>query len=97
MVGVLSAWLPWFAYDDRPLFFFYAIAIIPFSTMAVALGIGRLLGEGRAGDRRMVAAIVSGAFVALVAANFAYIYPVLTDGLLPYRSWLSRMWFRTWI
>jgi dolichyl-phosphate-mannose-protein mannosyltransferase len=97
VVGVLSAWLPWFAYDDRPLFFFYAIAIIPFSAMAVALGIGRLLGEARAGDRRMVAAIVSGAFVALVAANFAYIYPVLTDGLLPYRSWLSRMWFRTWI
>jgi dolichyl-phosphate-mannose--protein O-mannosyl transferase len=97
VVGVLSAWLPWFAHDDRPLFFFYAIAIIPFSTMAVALGIGRLLGEGRAGDRRMVAAIVSGAFIALVAANFAYIYPVLTDELLPYRSWLSRMWFKSWI
>ncbi len=97
VVGVLSAWLPWFAYDQRPLFFFYAIAIIPFSTMAVALCIGRLLGESRAGDRRMVAAIVSGAFVALVAADFAYIYPVLTDGLLPYRSWLSRMWFRSWI
>jgi dolichyl-phosphate-mannose-protein mannosyltransferase len=97
VVGVLSAWLPWFAHNDRPLFFFYAIAIIPFSTMAVALCIGRLLGDARAGDRRMVAAIVSGAFVALVAANFAYIYPVLTDELLPYRSWLSRMWFRTWI
>jgi dolichyl-phosphate-mannose-protein mannosyltransferase len=97
VVGVLAGWLPWFSYDDRPLFFFYAIAIIPFSAMAVALCIGRLLGEGRAGDRRMVAAIVSGAFVALVAANFAYIYPVLTDQLLPYRSWLSRMWFRTWI
>ena len=37
------------------------------------------------------------AFVALVAANFAYIYPILTDQLLPYQSWLSRMWFRTWI
>ena len=97
VVGVLAGWLPWFSYDDRPLFFFYAITIIPFSAMAVALGIGRLLGEGRAGDRRMVAAIVSGAFVALVAANFAYIYPVLTDQLLPYRSWLSRMWFRSWI
>jgi dolichyl-phosphate-mannose-protein mannosyltransferase len=97
VVGVLAAWLPWFSYNDRPLFFFYAITIIPFSAMAVALGIGRLLGEARAGDRRMVAAIVSGAFVALVAVNFAYIYPVLTDGLLPYPSWLSRMWFRSWI
>ena len=65
--------------------------------MAVALGIGRLLGDGRSGDRRMVAAIVSGAFVALVAANFAYLYPVLTDTLLPYPRWLTRMWFRSWI
>ena len=99
VVGVLSAWLPWFVHDDRPgaVFFFYAIMIIPFSTMAVALCIGRLLGAARPGDRRMIAGIVSGAFVALVAANFAYLYPILTDGLLPYQSWLSRMWFKTWI
>ena len=37
------------------------------------------------------------AFVALVAANFAYLYPILTDTLLPYPAWLSRMWFRSWI
>ena len=37
VVGVLSGWLPWFQYDSRPLFFFYAIMIIPFSVMAVAL------------------------------------------------------------
>ena len=27
VVGVLSRWLPWFAFQSRPLFFFYAIAI----------------------------------------------------------------------
>ena len=97
MVGVLSGWLPWFAYDSRPLFFFYAIAMIPFSAMAVALCAGRILGDARAGDRRMVGAIVVGAFVALVAVNFAYLYPILTDQLMPYQSWLSRMWFKTWI
>ncbi len=103
VVGVLSAWLPWFSHDTRPLFYFYAIAIIPFSVMAVALCLGRILGPrpspSRPGsaDRRMVGAIVTGAFVALVAANFAYLYPILTDALLPYPSWLSRMWFRSWI
>jgi dolichyl-phosphate-mannose--protein O-mannosyl transferase len=65
--------------------------------MAVALCAGWILGDARSGDRRMVAAIVIGAFVALVAANFAYIYPILTDELLPYPKWLSRMWFRSWI
>jgi dolichyl-phosphate-mannose-protein mannosyltransferase len=97
VVGVLSSWLPWFAFDSRPLFFFYAIAIIPFSVMAVALCAGWILGDAQGGDRRMVAAILIGAFVALVAANFAYIYPILSDELLAYPKWLSRMWFRTWI
>ncbi|HVD52846.1 MAG TPA: phospholipid carrier-dependent glycosyltransferase [Propionibacteriaceae bacterium] len=97
VVGVLSSWLPWFAFDSRPLFFFYAIAMIPFSVMAVALCAGWILGDAQAGDRRMVAAILIGAFVALVAANFAYIYPILTDELLAYPKWLSRMWFKSWI
>ncbi|HWI00641.1 MAG TPA: phospholipid carrier-dependent glycosyltransferase [Propionibacteriaceae bacterium] len=97
VVGVLAGWLPWFAYQDRPLFFFYAIAFLPFSVMAVALCLGRVLGGARAGDRRMVGGIVVGVYLALVAANFAYLYPILTDELLPYPSWLSRMWFKTWI
>jgi len=97
VVGVLTGWLPWFVFDSRPLFFFYAIAIIPFSVMAVALCAGWILGDPHSGDRRMVGAIIIGAFVALVAANFAYIYPILTDELLPYPKWLSRMWFRSWI
>ena len=25
-----STWLPWLQYDDRPIFFYYAIAILPF-------------------------------------------------------------------
>ena len=97
VVGVLSGWLPWLAHDDRPLFFFYAIAFVPFSAMAVALCLGRILGPARAGDRRMVGGILVGAYVALVAANFAYLYPILTDELLPYPNWLSRMWFKSWI
>ncbi len=97
VVGVLSAWLPWFQYDSRPLFFFYAIVIIPFSVMAVALCAGRILGDARAGDRRMLGGIAVGAFVALVAADFAYLYPVLSGELLTRPQYYARMWFRSWI
>jgi dolichyl-phosphate-mannose--protein O-mannosyl transferase len=101
IVGVLSAWLPWFQYTSRPQFFFYAIAIIPFSAMAVALCLGLLIGRSptTAAERRrrMVGGIAAGVFVALVVLNFAYIYPLLTDQLLPYSHWLSRMWFKGWI
>ncbi|MGI8457015.1 MAG: dolichyl-phosphate-mannose--protein mannosyltransferase [Propionibacteriaceae bacterium] len=97
VVGVLSGWLPWFAYDTRPLFFFYAIAIIPFSVMAVALGLGYLAGPADGSNRRLVGCVVAGAFLAIVAANFAYFYPILTDETLLRSQWLSRMWFRVWI
>ncbi|WP_182560456.1 dolichyl-phosphate-mannose--protein mannosyltransferase [Microlunatus kandeliicorticis] len=99
VVGVLSAWLPWFQYTARPLFFFYAIAIIPFSVAAVAMALGLLVGPARPADprRRLWGGVAAGVFVALVLANFAYLYPILTDQLLPYPSWLSRMWFRSWI
>ncbi|HET9872322.1 MAG TPA: phospholipid carrier-dependent glycosyltransferase [Propionibacteriaceae bacterium] len=109
VVGVASAWLPWFSYTDRPLFFFYAITVIPFSVMAIALCVGRALGpptlnSGAADvggpamrDRRMIAGIAAGTFVAVVGADFAYLYPILTDQVIPRSAWLDRMWFRTWI
>jgi hypothetical protein len=32
-----------------------------------------------------------------VLLNLAYLYPVLTAQVIPYSSWLSRMWFSRWI
>ncbi len=97
VVGVLSVWLPWFSYSDRPIFYFYAIAIVPFTVMAITLCLGKLIGDARTGDRRMIGTIVAGSFVALVGANFAYLYPILADQVLPYPEWRARMWFRSWI
>ena len=33
VVGVLASWLPWIPNDDRPIFSYYAIAIIPFTIL----------------------------------------------------------------
>ena len=44
VVGVLTTWLPWFRYDDRQIFFYYAISIIPFTIIAVTLVLGKLIG-----------------------------------------------------
>ncbi|PFG68320.1 protein-O-mannosyltransferase-like protein [Propionibacteriaceae bacterium ES.041] len=97
VVGVASTWLTWFPNSDRPLFFFYAIVIIPFTCIAVALVIGRLIGPADGGERRRIGAIIAGVFVALVALNFAFFYPILTDGLLTQSQWQLRMWFQSWI
>ena len=96
VVGVAATWLPWFTHTERPLFFFYAVTIIPFSVIALAMVMGLLLGRPDAPGRRR-AAILVGVATAAVVAHFAYLYPVLTSELIPYPEWLARMWLRTWI
>ena len=98
VVGVLSTWLPWFRYDDRPIFSYYAVAIIPFTVIAVTLLLGRLVGGPRASyRRRMWGTAFAGAFVVLVLVNFAWFWPVYTDELITTPEWLERIWFRIWI
>jgi dolichyl-phosphate-mannose--protein O-mannosyl transferase len=48
-------------------------------------------------SRRLVGAAIAGAYLLAVLANFAYLYPILAAKVIPYTSWLSRMWFRSWI
>jgi dolichyl-phosphate-mannose--protein O-mannosyl transferase len=47
--------------------------------------------------RRLIGSAAVGAFVVLVVLNFVYIWPILTDTVLPHPDWLSRMWFKAWI
>jgi dolichyl-phosphate-mannose-protein mannosyltransferase len=49
------------------------------------------------GRRRAVGAVSAGTYAMAVLLNFAYLYPVLAAQAIPYSSWLSRMWFRSWI
>lgn len=98
LVGVATAWLPFFRYADRPIFSFYAVVILPFTVIATCLLLGRLLGSVSAGRRRRtVGATVGGAFVVLVILHFAWLWPVYTYELLTTPEWLDRIWFRSWI
>jgi dolichyl-phosphate-mannose--protein O-mannosyl transferase len=97
VVGVLSTWLPWFLYDDRPIFLFYAINIVPFTVIACSLLIGRLLSPPAPSPRRTLGTIAAGSFFILVVLNFAWFWPIWTDGLLTHSEWLSRIWFSRWI
>jgi dolichyl-phosphate-mannose--protein O-mannosyl transferase len=97
VVGVLSTWLPWFRYDDRQIFFYYAISIVPFTVIAIALVAGKVVGRPGLTTRRSVALALTGAFVIAVAVNFVYFYPILTDRLLTNESWHDRMWLESWI
>ncbi|MGH3362102.1 MAG: dolichyl-phosphate-mannose--protein mannosyltransferase [Nocardioides sp.] len=98
VVGFGSTWLPWLAYDDRPIFLFYAVAMLPFLVLALTLTMGRLIGRSPYPTPRRTAGVVAaGSFVVVVLLNFAWFYPIYTDGLLTHSEWLDRIWFKRWI
>lgn len=98
VVGVVASWLPWIPNDDRPIFSYYAIAIIPFTVLALVLCLGSLMGGAQASyERRMWGTAVAGAFVVLVVLNFAYFWPIYTGELITTPDWLDRIWFKRWI
>lgn len=97
IIAGLTPWIMWFPNAARPLFYFYAIMVIPFTVTCLALVCGRILGPADAGPRRVRGAIAVTVIVLIVVANFWFIYPILTDQLMTQQAWSLRMWFRSWI
>jgi dolichyl-phosphate-mannose--protein O-mannosyl transferase len=98
VVGVLSSWLPWIPNDDRPIFSYYAITILPFTVLAVTLCLGTMIGGRHASYRRRTwGTAFAGAFVVLVLVNFAWFWPIYTGELITTPDWLDRIWFNRWI
>lgn len=98
LCAVAAGYLPWFLYQDRTVFSFYAVVFVPYLCLAVAMLAGALLGPPGASERRRLrGAVAAGVLVLLIAWNFVYFYPVYTGQTIPYSGWQSRMWLDTWI
>lgn len=111
--GVAAGWVPWFLYQERTIFLFYAVVFVPFLCLAVAMMIGAMLGPAAGtgekhelglakGDpsgerRRTVGAVAAGVLVLLIVWNFIYFWPLYTGTPIPEDSWRDRMWLDTWI
>jgi dolichyl-phosphate-mannose--protein O-mannosyl transferase len=95
LAGFVATWAPWFLFLGRTAFAFYAVAIAPFVVLAVAYGVGLVLGPANAApNRRTVGAAVAGAYVLAVIVAAAWFFPIHVDAVIPYDEWLRRMWFR---
>jgi dolichyl-phosphate-mannose-protein mannosyltransferase len=101
LMGIAAGWLPWiwfYLHDQRTEFYYYAVTFEPFLIIAITLCLGLIIGPSAAAPgRRALGAVVGGAYMIAVVANFAYLYPILAGRVIPYTAWLSRMWFRSWI
>jgi dolichyl-phosphate-mannose--protein O-mannosyl transferase len=98
MVCALAGIVPWFQSmpDQRTMFYFYALPAEPFLVLAVVYVLGAIIGPPRHvkpdSDHRLIGSIVAGAYVLLVAACFAYFYPIYSGMDITYTEWFSRMW-----
>jgi dolichyl-phosphate-mannose--protein O-mannosyl transferase len=98
LAGVAAGYLPWFLFQGRTVFSFYAVAFVPWLVLGLAYCLGLVLGGERASPRRRQwGAAAAGAYVLLAVVNFAYLLPVLSAQVIPYAEWLDRMWMRSWI
>lgn len=97
LMGLATTWLPWFKYDDRTIFYYYAVAIIPFTAIGTTLVLGKILGSAHVHQhRRAIGAVFAGAFVLAVVLNFVYMFPIYGYQRITLQEWQHRMWFSTW-
>jgi dolichyl-phosphate-mannose--protein O-mannosyl transferase len=98
LAGLLGGYLPWFLYQDRTIFSFYAVAFVPWVVLALTYVLGLLLGRADdARDRRLRGALAAGAVVVLASLAFAWFYPVYAAPVITKDQWQQRMWLPSWI
>ncbi len=98
ITGLAAGYFPWFIYQRRTIYSFYAIAFEPWVILTVTMCLGLLLGGRWASDRRrMWGAVAVGTYVCVVIADFALLYPVLSAQVIPYHDWQIRMWLDSWV
>ncbi|MEU3503615.1 phospholipid carrier-dependent glycosyltransferase, partial [Streptomyces hundungensis] len=96
--GLGAGYLPWFLYQERTIFFFYAVVFVPFLCLAVAMMVGAIIGPPGAPERRRaLGSIGAGVLVLLIVWNFVYFWPIYTGTPIPLDSWRSRMWLDSWV
>ena len=98
LAGIAAGYLPWFNYQSRTIYTFYAVAFVPYVVLAVTYVLGLVIGPATASVRRRQWGLgLAGAYVVLSVGLFAFFYPLYTAQVIPYSQWQLRMWFPSWI
>lgn len=96
--GFVGGWLPWFQYQARTIFGFYAVAFEPYAVLACVFVLGLVLGSrSDSPQRRRIGLVAVGCFLGLELALFAFFWPIYTAQVIPFSHWQWRMWFPSWV
>ena len=95
ILAACSTWVPWFFTNRGSLFAFYALTMIPFMAIGLAMALGMFVKALKPKWRRLGIMLV-GVFVALVILDFAFNYPIYAGQWLPISHWQWRIWLPGW-
>lgn len=97
LVGYSAALLPWFTTLDRQMYYFYAVALAPFMVMGFALVLGDIIGKATASaERRGTGLLLVSLYLAVVIANFVWLWPILTAMPITPQMWQEQLWLPSW-
>jgi dolichyl-phosphate-mannose--protein O-mannosyl transferase len=92
-----AGYVPWFAFQKRTMFSFYAIAFEPFFLLTLIYVLAKFLdsatGQNQLRHRKNIAIGVGLLFL----VNFLYFLPLYLGTPIAHSSWQDRMWFGSWI
>ncbi len=92
IAGMAAGYLPWFFFQERTVFTFYAIVFQPFLILALVYAARAILLKfTKSGE------IILATLFILIFLNFVYFLPIYLGDLITYEAWRSRMWFPSWI
>ena len=94
LLCIAAGWASWLPFVSRTKFDYYSLEFEPFIIIAIVLCLGLILGPATAWrGRRVIGALIVGAYVFAVLIVFWYFYPVLSGKTITYSDWLSHMWY----
>jgi len=94
LAGIAAGYLPWFLFQKRTVFSFYAIVFEPFLILALVYCANKFLGQRPWPRKRKIAVAL---VVLAIAWNFFYFLPLFNGTVITYDQWYDRMWFPSWI
>lgn len=108
-LAFVAGWGVWLQNTDRTGFLFYMTPLMPFLILGLTLAVGAMVSpatEDRGGGAhrgggiptpRLLRTVAVTLWLGAVLADFVWMWPIFTGGLLSYPHWYARMWLTTWV
>jgi len=94
VAGMAAGYLPWFFFQERTVFTFYAIVFQPFLVLAILYCAYALIMHF---ENKRNTYVVLGFVAFAIFINFVFFLPIFTGDVITYDSWQARMWLPSWV